>query len=241
MIRTRTTSAFSGPMAHPTHVSRRSLFLATGAVVAGCAPIDLTTTGTTVTTPISNRLTRDDGPPMPQPRPPEASPRPVRAVLFRGLFELFSLGMDDLRGKIRAQGHQAHTYSVSQTDAVIATMLSRHRARPNGEHLVLIGHSWGGDSALRIADALAPEDGRVALIIGFDMVTRRRVGPNVERVVNYYQSGGGWSGPVRVADGSPALVENRDLGLALNRNHLNLERNSELHDDILARISRLTA
>lgn len=178
--------------------------------------------------------------PLPPARPVVVEPpKPVRVYLFRGLFELFSLGLDDLRGKFRREGHWSEVYSLAQTQGVLADILTRHATAPNSDHLVFIGHSWGGDTALAIADALYARGGAVDLVVAFDAVTERRVGPGVRRFVNFYQSQGGWSKPVEPARGFSGEIENRDLAFALNRNHLNIERSPDLHADILSRVAAI--
>ncbi|MEI8146505.1 MAG: hypothetical protein WCH83_13675 [Alphaproteobacteria bacterium] len=178
------------------------------------------------------------GVPVPIPRPDvPIQALPVRVYLFRGLFELFSYGLDDLARKFRNEGRWAEVYGLGDVEKARAEILARQKTAPGTEQFVLIGHSWGGDISLEIADALFKQGGQVELIAAFDAVTQRKVGPGVRRFVNYYQSSGGWSKPIETVAGFAGTSENKDLALGLGRNHLNIERSPDLHTDIMARVA----
>jgi pimeloyl-ACP methyl ester carboxylesterase len=59
-------------------------------------------------------------------------------------------------------------YSHQDADRVIADLLQQ----PAGTRLVVIGHSWGGDTALQVANRLAQQGRRVDTLVTIDPVGR---------------------------------------------------------------------
>jgi hypothetical protein len=87
--------------------------------------------------------------------------RPVRmggateVYLLRGLFNVFSLGMDELQAKLIAAGVQARVHNHAEWAAIaehIIARRARHRltGQPSGR-IVLIGHSLGGNDVVKLA------------------------------------------------------------------------------------------
>src|SRR3954463_14722004 len=97
--------------------------------------------------------------------------QPTRVYLLRGLWNVWSYGMDDLANKLRAVGVDAVVVNHSAWPQ-IADMLIKQRA--SGEYtgpIVLVGHSLGGDDVIRTAQALGAANVPVDLLVPVDAVT----------------------------------------------------------------------
>ncbi|MGL4288049.1 MAG: hypothetical protein ACRCVA_17005 [Phreatobacter sp.] len=173
--------------------------------------------------------------------PPVAAAPAARVYLFRGLFDVFSLGIDNLGGKLRRKGYAARTMGVASWEAVAAEIVQRRRADP-AEQIVVIGHSLGADAAVRIANRVAREGlAPLALVVTFDPVSRQEVQGGTRRLVNLFQSNNGWAVPLRRGAGFTGDFVNEDLRDRGGLNHLNIDKDRRLHDGIIAWIDQAVA
>lgn len=176
-----------------------------------------------------------------QQNPPAVAAPAARIYLFRGLFDVFSLGIDSLGGKLRRKGYAARTMGVASWEAVAAEIVQRRRADPS-EQIVVIGHSLGADAAVRIANRVAREGlAPLALVVTFDPVSRQEVQGGTRRLVNLFQSNNGWAVPLRRGPGFTGDFVNEDLRDRGGLNHLNIDKDRRLHDGIIAWIDQAVA
>src|SRR5277367_6537205 len=90
---------------------------------------------------------------------PSAAPKypqvqgPPQVYLLRGLLNVFSLGMDDLAGKLQADGISATVMNHADADLVTSQIVTTYNAGDHGP-VVLIGHSLGADAIVEVSDAL---------------------------------------------------------------------------------------
>ncbi len=167
--------------------------------------------------------------------------QPARIFLIRGLFEVFSLGMDRLGSHLRRDGHAARVYGPASADALTAEIIARRQAAP-GETVVLIGHSLGADAAIRIANRVqAAGAAPVSLIVTFDPTSRQELRGGAKRVVNLFQSNNGWAVPVNRGPAFAGLLENQDLRDMAGINHLNIDKSGALHRRVLGWVAQASA
>jgi len=174
--------------------------------------------------------------------------RAGNVYLLRGFIGVFSSGINSLTEKLNAAGVRAHVYQDDQWKALAQTIRRRYAEATAREPLVLIGHSYGADDALRIARELEKSGVVVDLLITLDPVTPPRVPKNVRRCRNYFQSNGvadrlPWLRGVPVQASTSDQVMNIDLRkdrrdlLERDTNHFNIEKNQRVHaavlDDVL--------
>jgi hypothetical protein len=151
-----------------------------------------------------------------------AAVRPVietEVLILRGLFNVFSLGMDDLasrlqRGPIRSSVHNHLSWSAIGQD-----IIARRRAGAAPTRLVLIGHSLGGNDVISLARMLGQAGIGVDLVIPVDPTAPDPAPPNVRHLVNFYQSSNGFGAAVRPGASFRGVLVNADL--ATNRRDLN--------------------
>lgn len=90
---------------------------------------------------------------------------------------------------------------------IVRDIEAAHKHDPN-EHFVIVGHSWGGMTAIQVARTLRPGI-TIELLVLADASDRFRTGnnrnipANVMRVFNRYQTGGGFPG-------APVIHGNKD-------------------------------
>lgn len=169
---------------------------------------------------------------------------PIRAFAIRGyLGAVFSRGMDALAARLRAAGIAASVHAEAgflgwPYGNVPAIAAEAVQAARRGKRIVLIGHSMGGDAALKVAVRLAADRIAVPLLVCFDP-TRFGAPPvpaNVGRAICFYQSIGPIGGGRLVAGTGFAgsLVQERH-----NMLHSRLDDAPALHARVLGEVAKL--
>ena len=98
---------------------------------------------------------------------PNVSTDPARIYLLRGLFGIFSTGMDSLASKLSAQGYNPNL--LSWTDAsVVVDQITTARRGGDDKPIILIGHSLGSNAVAGIAQQLGQQNIPVDLVVTFD-------------------------------------------------------------------------
>jgi hypothetical protein len=161
----------------------------------------------------------------------------TRVYLIRGWFGVFSTGLDGIATELRRQGIQAETIGHLQWKPTADAIVSERAARASGP-LVLVGHSQGGNDAIKLARELQPHDVTVDLLITLAPFQQDPVPGNVARAINYYQSGG-WGSPLMAAPGSKVEIANIDMGSAAATFHVNIDKNAKVQAEVVAAIAAL--
>lgn len=103
--------------------------------------------------------------------------------LVRGGLNIFSTGMNKIADDLADRGIDAHTLGQAGWRKAAATAAERYRERK--QPVVLIGHSFGANAAMLMAEALGKERIPVALVILFDPTESLRAPANTARVINF--------------------------------------------------------
>lgn len=158
----------------------------------------------------------------------------VHVYLFRGLLNVFSLGMDELADKIRATGIAATVYNHTEWEEIAGQIAANYK---NGNHapIILIGHSLGADAVMFMAASLGKRGVPVALVVPFDGTQTLVASSNVARVLNltqrdyaYARRGSGFHGELKNLDVSGEGVD-----------HLNIDKSPRLHALVLSNIAAI--
>jgi pimeloyl-ACP methyl ester carboxylesterase len=188
--------------------------------------------------------------PLSQVRPDSNMPRAGNVYLLRGFIGVFSSGVDTLSGSLNESGVRSHVYQDDQWPALANRIREAYStATADAEPLVLIGHSYGADDAIRIARQLEKADIPVDLLVTLDPVTPPPVPGNVRRALNIYQSNGAWDSlpflrgvPVRTDAGFSGRLENmnirvdrRDL-LEPRTSHFNIEKKGKVQEEVVGNV-----
>ena len=177
-----------------------------------------------------------------------------RVFLLRGLWDVFSLGLDDLAHELNAQGLPAT--SISGPDWYpLAQRLQADYTNGEIRPLVLVGHSYGADDAVALARYLADQGVPVALLALVDATNPPAIPSNVDRCMQ-------WFIPMQLADLAPhdfagnpviaapgnehTIIENLVFSAGLSprthgANHFNIEEHAYLHELVIAEIQSLVS
>jgi LysM domain len=180
------------------------------------------------------------------PDPPRGAAEKVavihgRAYLFRGLIGMIDWGMDQLAERINRSGVAASINSQLIWRSVADQAIADYRRDP--KPIAVIGHSIGGDSAVKFAETLGAAHIPVSLLVTYDPTrSADRVPANVERYINLYQSsnilGGGDLEPGRGFHGHYASFNLKDRPEII---HVNLDKFDRIQEQVAAKIRALAA
>ncbi|MBV8781182.1 MAG: hypothetical protein JO353_07270 [Phycisphaerae bacterium] len=190
-------------------------------------------------------------------QPTTLSPRVGNVFLFRGIVGVFSTGLDRLGVEINNAGVRADVYQDDQWKDLAATLIDRFQRRPDAEPIIMVGHSWGADHIIMIAQRLNAVHIPVALILTLDPVTPPDVPSNVIRCENLYQTNGWvdimpWFRGVelKAANSTITVVANYNLHdvelgklhpelYAPDANHFSIEKEQKVHEEVIRQVLAL--
>ena len=178
----------------------------------------------------------------------------VQAYCLRGLGDVYSLGLNHLTDRLRIEGVNAEVLSHRDwsmlADRILASFQNGTLAGP----VVMVGHSYGSDDAIRVAESLDAHGIDVDLLVLLDATVPPQIPANVGRCLHLYQHTF-WgdlfplifSGrPVQPAPGNDRteiinrLVNFENFGEgALEVNHFNIDSSVIIHDVVVDEIVRV--
>lgn len=170
--------------------------------------------------------------------------RDPQVYLFRGLANVFSLGMDDMSKELKAQGVPNKVLNHANWPSVAADITAKYKAAPKRTRpIVLVGHSLGANAVLLMAQQLARNGVPVDLVVTFDPTTKGPVAPGVRRYLNLYQSNNGWAEALDVPPGAGKRVINSDVrkrsDIKSAISHFDIDKNRVLHQQVVSEIVKL--
>ena len=162
-----------------------------------------------------------------QPHTPHA-----HVYLLRGLFNVFSLGMDTLAEELSKRGVQTSVNNYADWSALAEQAAERYKAGTENP-IILIGHSLGADAVMDMAAALGRRDVPVALVIPFDGTKTLYAPANVARVVNLTQRSYAYARPGAGFHGSLANV---DVSFDKEIDHINIDKAARTHTRAISEV-----
>jgi pimeloyl-ACP methyl ester carboxylesterase len=182
-------------------------------------------------------------------RPDSDRARAGNVYLLRGWIGIFSTGINHLGEKLNAAGVRSSVYQEDQWRGLAAAIKEKYGSAKEHEPLILVGHSFGADDALRVSRELGEAGIMVDLVITLDPVTPPEVPGNVRRCYNLYESNGAWDKvpafrgvPLKLADGSRSMLQNVDVRkdrtdlLEPGTDHFNIEKKAKIHAEVLRQV-----
>lgn len=166
------------------------------------------------------------------------SARAEEVYFFRGGFDIFSTGMNEMAATLRARKVNAVSCSFLNWQSVANDLIRRSSRKTVSHPIIVIGHSWGADAAVDFANLLGRNGISTDLVLGMDPTGTRTFTKGAKRVINYrcgqtgqYRKGPGFRGSLK-------QVEVAGFGA----NHFNIEQVSEVQalalGEILATVGR---
>lgn len=111
-----------------------------------------------------------------------------RVLIVRGIFTVFSLGMNDLGKRLQTAGYDVRVTTAIQSSAEVEKMSWMYGKQFDQVPLIIIGHSLGGDLAPRLASNFGKHNIPVDLLLMLDSTMPSAPPRNVRRCVNLFQS-----------------------------------------------------
>lgn len=178
-------------------------------------------------------------PPMPKPGVAAGQKPETHVYLMRGLFGVFSLGMDDLAEKLRNDGYHAGIYGWDSWPSVAQLIRQTYNNGHRGP-VVVIGHSLGANAVFNVADNMNQNNIPMLLGVTFDATEPGTVPTNVKTFINFYARDG-FGNPVNPAPGFTGELDNFDLSSDGTITHTNIDALGRFHSLILQRLDRMTS
>ncbi len=168
----------------------------------------------------------------------DAAPRAARIYMMRGLLGIFSLGIDSLATRLRAQGYDPQIFGWDQWGSIATEILDGNR-RGDTSQIILIGHSLGSNSTIEVANAIRQQNVPVDLIVTFDITQPLQVPRNVVRFINFYQNNG-FGQRALAGYGFNGELQNIDLTSDSSIGHGNIDEIPRLQQAVVDKVLEIT-
>jgi hypothetical protein len=163
--------------------------------------------------------------------PGMAQPR-AHVYLFRGLADVYSLGMNTLADELNARGVYATAHSHTDWKLIADLAVADYKAGKEAP-IILIGHSLGADAVMEMADYLGDKGVPVALVVPFDGTQSFPVPGNVGRVINFTQRDYAY---MRPGAGFRGSLSNVDLSADHSIDHVTIDKSPRLHARVIGEV-----
>lgn len=175
----------------------------------------------------------------PHNRAPAIQVEQAQIYLIRGLFGVFSSGMDQMAAQFKAQGYSnVSLWSWTDVDQIAHDIIAGHDNGDNA-HVVLIGHSLGSNAVVQVADRLARASIPVDLAVTFDITEGLQVPLNVQRFENFYQNNG-FGRPAIEPAGFTGEFNNINLSGDTRLDHGNIDNAPQLQQIVMKQVYDIT-
>lgn len=158
-------------------------------------------------------------------------------VFVRGGFNVFSNGLDEMAKKLVKQGVKVDVVSHNSEQAILQRIID-NRKRFGAKPIVLVGHSWGANAVIRIAQGLRKKGIRVNYMATFAATNPGKIPSNVRKATNYYFAKDGWGKPVARGPGARGNIKNIDLSKTAGVHHFNIEEFPKLQRQVIRNVMR---
>ncbi len=117
---------------------------------------------------------------------PPASAEEV--YLFRGGFDIFSTGMNQMAAELREKNVRASAHSFMAWQSIANDIVKRSAEKKVSHPIIVLGHSFGADVVVDFANYLGQRGIPTELVIGFDPNGTRIFTQGAKKAVNYRSS-----------------------------------------------------
>lgn len=179
--------------------------------------------------------------PLPLAAQPRMAP-PPEIYLIKGMYHVFSSGLDTLAGRLRAQGLPVRVLNHTSWSELASELGGRIQRGQGPARIVLIGHSLGGNNALRLAAALGQQGKTIDLVIPLDSTLPQAVPANVRRLTHIYLPRSGSGRMAQAGAGFRGRLIHVDLDLLMGKDapgHTAIDKNDWVHRYVMAEIAVL--
>src|SRR6516162_1840509 len=157
----------------------------------------------------------------------------AHVYVLRGLFNVFSLGMDLLADELKRRGVDATVHGYADWQTLADRAAADYKAGKEAP-IILIGHSLGADAVMEMAAYLGRKGVPVALVVPFDGTKSFAASDNVARVLNLTHSGTYFS--IRGGPGFHGTLATVDVSSDPTIDHINIDKSPRLHERVIAEV-----
>ena len=156
----------------------------------------------------------------------------AHVYVLRGLFNVFSLGMDLLADELKRRGVDATVHGYADWQTLADRAAADYKAGKEAP-IILIGHSLGADAVMEMAAYLGRKGVPVALVVPFDGTKSFAASDNVARVLNLTQRDYAY---MRGGPGFHGTLANVDVSSDSSIDHINIDKSPRLHARVVAEV-----
>lgn len=157
----------------------------------------------------------------------------THVYLLRGVLNIFSLGLDDIAARLRAQGIPV-TVANFVSWASLADDAAAGYKSGQLKTIILVGHSSGATALPDMVARLSQLGVPVKLVIGLDSVFRTRLAGSAEHYINFYVASGAGEPVTRTTDFRGKL-DNVDVA-STGVGHLTIDKNLMMQQKVIGAI-----
>ena len=157
----------------------------------------------------------------------------THVYLLRGVLNIFSLGLDDIAARLRAQGIPV-TVANFVSWASLADDAAAGYKSGQLKTIILVGHSSGATALPDMVARLSQLGVPVKLVIGLDSVFRTRLAGSAEHYINFYVASGAGEPVTRTTDFRGKL-DNVDVA-STGVGHLTIDKNLMMQRKVIGAI-----
>lgn len=165
---------------------------------------------------------------------PASGASTAHVYLLRGVLNIFSLGLDDIAAKLRAQGIPVTVANFVSWSSLADEAAAEYRSG-RLKTIVLVGHSSGATALPDMVSRLDQHGVPVRLAIGLDSVFRTGLSGRVGRYVNFYIANGAGT-PVEKRKGFQGTLENVNVENVPGVGHMSIEKNQIMQQKVIGEI-----
>ena len=161
-------------------------------------------------------------------------------ILLRGFGGAFSTGMDKIAKMLIKRRIKARVMSHNQWRNAGRAIVANQK-KFGSKPVIVVGHSWGGNAAIKLAQMLKRERISVTYMVTFDATSPKPAPSNVRRLTNFYSKDRGWGVPVKRGAGFRGVLKNVDLSNDRKIHHTNIDDRPKLQNQVVRNILRFLA
>jgi hypothetical protein len=165
---------------------------------------------------------------------PASGASTAHVYLLRGVLNIFSLGLDDIAIKLKAQGIPVTVANFASWSSLAEEAAAQYKSG-RLKTIILVGHSSG---ATALPDMVAKLDRLgvpVKLAIGLDSVFRTSLSGRVGRYINFYIANGAGT-PVEKTKQFQGTLENVNVQSVPGVGHMSIDKNDVMQQKVIREI-----
>ena len=165
---------------------------------------------------------------------PASGASTAHVYLLRGVLNIFSLGLDDVAAKLRAQGIPVTVANYASWSSLAEEAAAEYKSGKL-KTIILVGHSSGATALPGMVAKLDQLGAPVKLAIGLDSVFRTSLSGRVGRYINFYIANGSGTRVEKTRQFRGAL-ENINVQDVPGVGHISIDKNRIMQEKVISAV-----